>query len=120
VSLIQKPTPALAVSIAQDDSRRVGIRKSADGVAVGVAESISDACVAESFGRSFPDVTELVAQANVVAIAVPVDVGASFDFLNVEEPAGHLGVNFAAFVDHNQSIYLICARAYEVGALVRE
>ena len=68
---------------------------------IGIAECVSDAGVVESFGGAFPDVSKLIAQANVISMPIAVNIGARFELLDVEEPAGDFGMDLFALVDHS-------------------
>jgi len=83
----------------------LGVGHSGNGVSVSVAEGVSDTLIGESFSGAFPDIAEFVAQTYVVAVTIPVDVGARLRFFKMKKTTSYFAVSPLTFVDHTKSMY---------------
>jgi hypothetical protein len=95
--LLDESAPGLAASIAKDQAEAVG--NACNGASVGVAKRVADRFFAHLFGRSAPDVSEFIAQAEVIAMAEAIKTRAGTLFLEIEEAARHFTVDATAFED---------------------
>jgi|SRR5580693_10324802 len=95
--LVDETAPGFAFAVAQHDAGAVG--HAGDGVAVGIAECVSDGLIGIGFGRAAPYISKLIAQTQMIAMAEAVEAcGASF-FLEAEESARNLAVGLLSFKD---------------------
>jgi hypothetical protein len=104
--LIDKPSPGPAAVVAQDHAEAVADTR--DRTAVLIAEAVADGLVVFPHGHSPPDVAVLIAQANVITLAVTVNHGAR-RVLKPMEAAGQRSAEVTPTVDHET----LCRR-YEI------
>ena len=95
--LLDKSAPGFAAPIAQHDTKTIG--DAGDGAAVGVAKRVADRFFGHLFGRSTPDVSEFIAQAQVIAVAEAIKTRAGAFLFEIEEAARHFAVDATAFED---------------------
>jgi hypothetical protein len=95
--LVDKSAPGFAAPIAKHDPEAVG--NAGDGTAVGVAKRVADRFLAHLFSGTAPDVTEFVAQAQMIAMAEAIETRTGTLFFEIEEAARHFAVDAAAFKD---------------------
>jgi hypothetical protein len=94
--LVDKSAPGLALIVAENNSEVIG--NACDGAPVGIAKGVPYRLVG-SFGRPAPHVAMLIAQTDVIAVAVPVKLRRRPVFFKTEEAARHLAMLSLLFED---------------------
>ena len=95
--LLDESAPGLAASIAKHQAEAVG--NAGDGAAVGVAKRIAHGFFGHFFRSAAPDVSEFVAQAQMIAMAEAIKTSIGTLFFEIEEAARHFAVDATALED---------------------
>src|SRR5580658_2985257 len=95
--LLDKSAPGFAAPIAKHHAEAVG--DSRDGATVGVAKRIAHGFFGHFFRGAAPDVSEFVAQAQMIAMAEAIKTSIGTLFFEIEEAARHFAVDTTALED---------------------
>jgi|SRR5581483_7288208 len=95
--LLDETPPGFSAAIAQHNTEAIGYAR--DGAAVSIAKGIAYGFFADLFGGSTPDIAELVAETEVIAMPKTVETRAGTFFFKIEESARYFGMDLTALED---------------------